>query len=349
LAEEEIERLESFDANGARVLSVYLDVDPAAQLRRSYQAAFEHLVRHAGETLDTQERDALMGEASDVRDWLNSRRPDGRGLAIFSCSRERLWEVYELPVRVEDHVVFEEKPDVAPLLELVDDYERYAVALVDKGGARLFTVFLGDVEEDEQLHGSLQDVARHLAGLARHEPFDRLVLAGPDEMTSELAGLLPRPLAQRVIAVMPGDLSMTTHEILEKTLAIERRIEREVEARILQELLDNAGPNGRATCGLEPTLDALWQKDVRTLVVADGVHVPGSECPACGRLEKGRVVVCPKCGAAMRETHDLFHRAMARVVEQTGRVEVVHDAAAERLQTEGDGLGALLRSRIQAA
>ena len=38
-------------------------------------------------------------------------------------------------------------PHLAPLLDVVDDYERYAVALVDKERARLFTVFMAQIEE----------------------------------------------------------------------------------------------------------------------------------------------------------------------------------------------------------
>jgi len=43
--QEQIEQLEAFDAQGARVLSVYLDLDPASQIRRSYRIAFEDLVK----------------------------------------------------------------------------------------------------------------------------------------------------------------------------------------------------------------------------------------------------------------------------------------------------------------
>jgi len=35
---EEIERLEAFDGGEARVLSAYLDLDPARQVRRSFRA-----------------------------------------------------------------------------------------------------------------------------------------------------------------------------------------------------------------------------------------------------------------------------------------------------------------------
>jgi len=36
----------------------------------------------------------------------------------------------------------------------VDEYERYAVAVVDKERARLFTVFLGEIEEMEEFRTS---------------------------------------------------------------------------------------------------------------------------------------------------------------------------------------------------
>jgi peptide subunit release factor 1 (eRF1) len=48
----------------------------------------------------------------------------------------------------------------------------------------------------------------------------------------------------------------------------------------------------------EPTLEVLWLGDVQTLVVADGVHLSGSECPNCGRLEPESLATCPVCGAA---------------------------------------------------
>ena len=65
----------------------------------------------------------------------------------------------------------------------------------------------------------------------------------------------------------------------------------------------------------------------------------------CGRLEPGDVATCPACGSAMQPVHDVVHRAMARTIEQAGRVEVVHGDAAGRLLQAGGGLGALVRFR----
>ena len=163
------------------------------------------------------------------------------------------------------------------------------------------------------------------------------------EATSELQRLLPRALARRVVAVMPASLAATDREILDTTLDIERRSERETEERLLGQLLDLAGPAGRAVLGVRPTLAALWADLVQTLVVAFSASGDGSDCPNCLRLEPGSVERCPACGTEMRHVHDVFHRAMQRAREQSGSVEIMHGAAEKRLLEVGGGLGALLR------
>jgi peptide chain release factor subunit 1 len=370
LSEEQIDQLAAFDGQGARVLSVYLDLDPATQVRRSYKIALEDLVKTARARLDdASAREAFETEAARVQTWLDSEKPRGKGLAVFSCSPRNLWRADFLAVRVMNHLAFEPTPDVAPLLRIVDEYERYAVAVVDKEKARLFTVFAGEIEESEHfrdwviskhdqggwsqaryqrhheahVYWHLERVAQRLAALHRRRRFDRLILAGPAEATSELQRLLPRALARRVVAVIPASLAATDREILDTTLDIERRAERETEERLLGQLLDLAGPAGRAVLGVRPTLAALWADMVQTLVVAFSASGDGSDCPNCLRLEPGSVERCPACGTEMRRVHDLFHRAMQRAREQSGSVEIVHGAAEKRLLEVGGGLGALLR------
>src|SRR2546426_686041 len=112
--------------------------------------------------------------------------------------------------------------DLEPSRHLMDEYERYAVALVDKEKARLFTIFMGEIEESDAfkdfvpgkhhqggpsqaryqrhheayVHWHLKRVARHLAQILGRRPFDRLILAGPEEATSGLKHLLPHALAR---------------------------------------------------------------------------------------------------------------------------------------------------------
>ena len=366
LSFEQIEAVEAFDASDARVLSAYLRLDPG---RQSFGVVFENLVKAAHDTLDVRARRDLLKEAADVERWLSDQKPRGTALAVFSCTPRGLWQHHWLAVPVDNHLAFEPKPDIAPLLAIVDDYERYVVALVDKRHARLLSVFAGEIEESDSfddpvpgkhdqgalaqsrfqrhheshVHWHLKRVVEHVSAMLRRRRFDRLIIAGPREATSELQRLLPRALAHRLVAVIPGDISASTQEILQKTLEIERRAEQELEQRLLEELLETARAGGRATSGLTPTLDALWLGDVRTLVVAERADVEGSECPNCGRLEADVLDRCRACGADMKPVHDLFHRAMGRTLEQAGSVEVLHSDAARRLQETAGGLGALLR------
>jgi len=369
LTSEQIEQLAAFDGKGSPVLSVYLGLDPAGQARRSYRITFEDLVKATRAHVEEAAQSPFLSEVERVKRWLETQPMRGRGLAVFSCTPRGLWRTEFLAVPVVSHLVFEPNPDVAPLLRILDEYERYVVALVDKEKARLLSVFAGEIEETDALKDDvpgkhdqggvsqrkyqahhevhvqwhLKRVAQRLADLHRRRRFDRIILAGPEEATSGLGRLLPRALAHRVIAVMPGEMFASDREVLDKTLEVERRVERESEERLLHEVVDNAGPAGRATVGVRPTLAALWAGLVQTLVVAQGAQGAGSECPNCERLDPGTETTCPTCGAAMRPEHDLFHRAMQRTLEQAGRVEVMVGDAEKRLLELGGGLGALLR------
>lgn len=368
LTSEQIEQLATFDGQGSPVLSVYLDLDPASRVRQSYRALFEDLVKAARARVEATAQAAFTGEVERVTSWLESQPPRGKGLAVFSCTPRGLWRPEDLAVRVMSHLVFEPHPDVAPLLRILDEYERYSVALVDKEKAQLFSVFAGEIEQTDALKDDvpgkhdqggvsqrkyqahhevhvlwhLKRVAQRLADLHRRRRFDRIILAGPEEATSGLRRLLPRTLAHRVIAVIPGQMFATDQEILDKTLEVERRVERETEERLLREVVDNAGPAGRSVLGVRPTLAAIGAGLVEVLVVSQGAQGDGSECPNCERLDAGTEKTCAICGAAMRPVHDVFHRAMQRTQLQAGRVEVMVGDAEKRLTELGGGLGALL-------
>jgi hypothetical protein len=74
LTPEQLDELEAFDGGEARVLSVYLDLDPARQVRRSYLTVFADLVKEAREKLTEPARAELSGEASRVQAWLEDLR-----------------------------------------------------------------------------------------------------------------------------------------------------------------------------------------------------------------------------------------------------------------------------------
>jgi peptide subunit release factor 1 (eRF1) len=372
LSTEQIAELEQFDARGERVLSVYLDVPPDRHLRNALRAAFEDQVKELRDRPGIAANPAAEAEIERVESALQPifERPQGKGIAIFSCAPRGLWHAEFLPVPVHDHIAFERWPDVAPLTAILNEYARYAVALIDKTHARLYTVYAGTIEErdvhfdddvppkqkqggfsqsnfqrhhEEHIGWHVKDAIARLEWMAREHPFDRLILAGPVETVAEVRASLPHQLAERLVDVIPMEMFASEADILARTLELTERVERETEQRVVDQLVE-ADVHERGTRGLAPTLRALYLGDVRTLVVADGIYVPGVECtnPLCGLLERLPLETCPACGSVMEPVHDIVHRAMARAFSQSSRVEVVHGEPARQLQRH-DGVGAILR------
>src|SRR2546425_7466418 len=103
LSREQIEQLEAFDGRGARVLSAYLDLDPARQVRRSYRIVFEDLVKEARERLEEPARGDLASEAARVQAWLEGQEPRGRWVALFSFAPRGFWQAHVLSVPRSDY------------------------------------------------------------------------------------------------------------------------------------------------------------------------------------------------------------------------------------------------------
>jgi peptide subunit release factor 1 (eRF1) len=369
LSWKELEQLERFDSAGARVLSLSLNLDPARQATRSYRIAFKSLVKELSATLTEAERADLAREAQRVTEWFDQWEPQALGLILFSCTPRDLWLTYSVHPTVQDHLAFEVRPDIAALAELVDDYERVAVALVSKDKARLFTVVAGAIEEkiavedfvpgktdvggwkkskiqrhhEQHVLWHLKKVVTRLSQLKSRHNFDRLILMGPVEATSELQELLPHELKTCVAAVVPAEQHVTDAAILEKTIEVERRLEADAEDRLVSQVIDTAGPGGRATRGVDATLEALWVGDVRTLLIAAALQLAGTECSNCRRLHRGNSPTCQSCGAPARPLRDFVHQLEGRAVGQSARVEVVHGVAADRLKNAAEGLAAFLR------
>jgi peptide chain release factor subunit 1 len=370
----DVEQLVRFDARGARILSVYLDLDPERQVTRSYRIVLEDLVKAARKDHEKDEIRDLDAEATRVREWLEEDRPRGRGLVVFSASAAGLWVAFQLPAPVRDRLSFDIHPLVTPLLALIEDLERYLVALVDKQSARLLLVFEGRIESVESFTDDVpgkhdqggpaqarlqrhheDHVVRHvkrvvqrLSERLRERTFDRLVLAGPQEATTAVRERLPHELARRLVATVPAELSATDAEIVEMTREVEQRAEREDEEGLAAAVIDAWRSDGPGACGMSPTLETVWLRQVHRLVLADGLTAAGSECPADGRLYPDPPGPCPMCGTETLPVTDVVDRAAQLTLEQDGDVEIVHDGAAQRLRDACDGMGAALRFQLHA-
>ena len=106
ITEAAIRELASIKGERAPITSCYLDVDGRRIARhRDLQHEVEVLLKDALARSDGEAsvRSDIQRIEEYVRGDLDRSRT--RGLAIFSCSADRLWEVIELPIPVHSRVV----------------------------------------------------------------------------------------------------------------------------------------------------------------------------------------------------------------------------------------------------
>ncbi|SRR5260370_163394 len=371
-----LETLLQYEAKpGSPVLSAYLDTDQsnATNVNRGFEVVLKNMMRDVEHTLDNDARGEFEADAAQVLEFLKNYREPKLGLVIFHDESEGLFWIQPLRVAVRNGVWWRDTPYVRPLTELLDEHERYGVALTDREHARLFTVFLGEVEEhleafakadvthiktsgtdhlrsqmnfqrkgDEHAHSHLKHTAQLMSRLATIHEFDRLILAGTVEATSELHGLLPKFLRTRVAGKISLPVGSNVAQVLEQTLKIEEDVERKREVDLVEELITAASKQRHAVRGLDDTLLALQEWRVWQLIYADGFGPRGGQCTNCRALLAKDSEGCGYCGEAVRVVEDLIELAVARVIEMQGKVEQVRGAAATRLKEAGS-VGALLR------
>jgi hypothetical protein len=312
IAEDVIRSLVGFRGERAPVTSCYLDVDGRRYVRHQ---DLEHEVNallhdaHARANGDVSVRRDLHRIEELVKGGIDRSRT--RGLAIFACSAHDLWEVISLPVSVQNRVVINHMPAVGQLEALLEESTALGVLLADKQRARMFVFELGDLVDHSELFDELPrdydsrgdrdqgDVAHHVDALKHHHlrhaadvalavfqqsAFHHLVIAGPDEISTELESLLHPYLRDRLFGRLHVSVSAGLEEIRNAALDVEHKIERRKEADLVARLREAVATGRRGVAGLAPVLAALGDRRAERVVVSQGYREAGWRCALCGAL-----------------------------------------------------------------
>src|SRR5690348_3943449 len=164
ISRDEVEGLMAREVRpGSPVLSVYLDTDQSREINieRGFETVLKDMLREIKQRLDKDEKAKFQADAERVQRFVKEEYRDvKRGLVIFCDDSEDFFQHIEFNVTVRNVARWEETPYVRPLVELLDEYERYCVALADRKRARLFTIYLGEIEEHRETEASAD--VRHI-------------------------------------------------------------------------------------------------------------------------------------------------------------------------------------------
>jgi peptide subunit release factor 1 (eRF1) len=373
----EMKALAAFHSDDYPVLSLYLDVRPEERQREKVRVKLKHLIdearRHPAARSTKERRRIFQQESERLLSWFETEYDaTGRGLAIFTALEKELWRSFRLPVPTHDRLIIADRPYLRPLLTLVDEFERYLVALVDKQTARLFIVYLGEIEEYTDLMDELVPHSRegglsaeknqrhhdmhvlwhvkHAAELTERlwmlEQCQWLLVGGTDEALAEFRDHLPKALRERLAGEVTVSVNDNHDVILARALEVEQAIEHRVEAERVKALFDATFGTKQGVLGLDDTLEAIVEQRVWILVMEDDFRQPGFECPNCHFMVTTLTAHCPLCDTRLEPQLDIVERAVERALDQKATIEVLRGEARQALAAHGH-IGAILRYAIR--
>ena len=353
------------------IVSAYITIEPRLMYGRSrHEAQFQGAVkRFMRRTKDPEARSVMERESGRILDFLRDWRPSGRGLAIFSCQPAQIWEVVHLNVRVPSFVDVDATTHTAILAQVLDEYPRFIVAVVQQDRASIYVAEQRSAEEEAEIEtevlgrhdqgGSAQarfqrhteaHVERHLhkvvdelQQLYYDQPFKRLAVGGTEETVNELLKMLPDPIDRRVIGTFHVDFKHESEEaVLDRAREVLREDERRSERELVEKVVAAAEAGGHGAVGIDDTLRAVNDGRVETLLVAEGVTLEGWACRNCDYFAAGEFQRCLACGGETQGTSDVIERAVEQAYLTGAHIETVFGEGREWLLARG-GLGAVLR------
>ena len=199
---------------------------------------------------------------------------------------------------------------------------------------------------DDHLQRYLKNVSLKLFRKVEKDEIDFLVLAGPKGEKGEIVTFMKQHLhsylRNRVIGYFPGD-SRVEDDVLESRFreVIDAFKEKEGK-KLLEQLIGEASrPSGLGVLGVQSTLQALRNGQVRELVVSVKAQRAGWICPDDYYLseEKGE---CPVCNSTMKVTEDLIGHMIWEAIDQNAEIRFLETDDETFVDKD---VGAILRFR----
>ena len=351
-------RLNRLKSDKEDIVSIYLNCDQRRYAPEAIEQKLKDLLKKVEDKLEADVRKKIW-------DWIGlDLKKDVRGMAFFVSPDKDLWVVYKFPCSVKSGIYIERDIHMEQFLYVLDELEKYCTVICDKEKARIFTVFLGEMQDFSYIFGDtprktkkggwaqknnqawvaneindhLKNVAEQVYELFRKQNFDRLFLGGQLETIAALREILHPDLKRRVAGIFKTELFQPDEHFLKQSLKAQERAERKNEARLVEKLNNNL--NGSlAVAGLKKVLAAAQERDMRMLLVDSKMSTSGRRCPNCDFLGLDETT-CPYCEKETEEVSDVVDELVQKAYNQRAKIEFV--VGSEKLSELG-GVGAILR------
>ncbi|MBI4443537.1 MAG: hypothetical protein HY649_09215 [Acidobacteria bacterium] len=376
---EQLRQLANFHSERFPLGTFYWEAPPATnRAHHSDPVGIQNLLREARRRLegDSHNREGMRSIEADqekiARYFIGNPEALHTHTAIFSCSGESFWQPVRLPRGLGSGFFVGETFYLQPLSVLLDQYHRFCAVLVDRQAARIFEIYMGEIEEhtsfldevpgrikaatwtggnERQIERRIENkayqhykrISEVVLQLFRKYHFDWLILGGHAEGLASLENHLHSDLRSRLVGSFPADVkTAATQEILAKSMEVAEGQDRREKTGLVEEISNRAGQGGLGVLGLSETLQALVLGGVHTLVVEENLQASASVCSRCGWVTTAEAPACAVCNAGLQRLENVLERAVELAIQDGSQIRFV--SSNDRLHQAG-GIGALLRFR----
>lgn len=347
------------------VLSVYLNTDPSEGSADAYKLRLRSMLKDIDMNSDV---DAIELYFDHEYDW------SGRSVVIFSCEADSYFRSYSFEIPIDDRIRIAERPHVKPLADLLDSYGGYGVVVVDKQGARLFYIHLGEIRDQEGMTGesirhtkrgggsqapgrrggvagqteytkevaerNMKESAEFAARFFTDNHVRRVLIGGTEDNVAAFRAQLPKSWQSLIVGTFPMSMNASQTQVMERAIEVGQEAERKRKLKLIDTVATNAAKGQGGVLGLEDTLAAVHDGRVQTLLLRTGYREPGYLCQGCKYITAQELDVCPFCGNDFKQIADVVDLAVRLVLQNGGEVEVLHKSTEKQ---EFQNIGALTR------
>jgi protein required for attachment to host cells len=364
-----IATLACVEETAAPFVSCYLNLE---QGKRSYDKVLEARASAVRSTLDKSAHTDFDAAMHEIKTYLAEKvRPDAKGVALFSRHLRAggFFLAMQFAAPLPNWMAVYNVPNLFHLMALKDTYHRYIVLLATRAWVRILEVNLGAAtiqawteqpalrervgrewtkehyashsrERTSRFLKEQIDLLRHLMAEGGHT---HLIIAGDPKLTGELRRALPSALLFKLIDTIPAASRDAQDDVVTATLSAFVEWEEQDSQAIAARFVKGIRTQGRAVAGAAACLEALRQRRVDTLLVAqDAPSQRGWICATCYaiRIEQTAPDVCAECGKNAVRLIDPMAELARLAGQQDCPIEVV--AHCDPLMALG-GVGCLLR------
>ncbi len=375
ISREQIANLAQFKSDRYLTTSFYLDTDKSHWTKKQIMLSLknllsQHKVNVEEANLGKGKKESLKKDQEKIHRFcrVNLNSHNQAGLAIFSCSSENFWEVFDLPNSPLNRVVIDQDPYVRPLSAILNEHRRICLLTLDRKEAKWYDLFMGEISLLKHITGDVPSkvreggwegyeskrIERHIAthlhdffkeiaqitfDLFKKNNFDWLFLGCKEEYCTEFEPLLHPYVKGRLKEYLKASPADSPSKILLEASSLKKRLKNQEETKLLDRFLSELEKGGLATSGLKNTLRSLNRGEVQTLLITRHLSKPGRSCPKCGFLFVDEIK-CPSCQRKTEALLDVIDEAVESALVK--KSQVVHIDPPSKLSRYG-GIGALLR------